>query len=243
MAKLSANQIKYIKSLSQKKFRDENNVFIVEGEKLVNEAVNSSFKVLEIYKENEIGRECMERISNLSSPSPILAVVEQKKTQFSDYLQKDNLSGGLYLGLDCVKDPGNMGTIIRMADWFGIDAIFAAHGSVEIYNPKVVQATMGAIFRTEFIYCNLTEIVDIFNQKKIPVYGTFLEGENIYTKELSKNGLIVMGNESNGISPELKEKINQKLHIPNFSKKISHSESLNVAVATAIICSEFRRML
>ncbi len=245
-AQLSAKQIKFIKSLGQKKFRDQYNLFVAEGEKVVQEALNSDFKVKEIYKESEIGRECMGRISNLNTPSPILAVIEKpiyNKEYIVSHLSETlkNKQDSLFLGLDTIKDPGNLGTIIRIADWFGIDAIFAQEGTVEAYNPKVVQATMGAIFRKKVIYHPLEEIIEIFIKENMPVYGTFLDGKNIYSSQLDKKGLVIMGSESFGISDKIKELVNNKLLIPAYPANSNTSESLNVAVATAIICAEFRR--
>ena len=149
----------------------------------------------------------------------------------------------MYLALDGVKDPGNLGTIIRIADWFGIDAIFASPGSVEVYNPKVVQATMGAIFRKQVIYTDLAQVCDKFRAAGLPVYGTFLDGKNLYENlsQEQKKGLIVMGSESFGISPQLEALISNKLLIPPYPADSVTSESLNVAIATAIICAEFRR--
>ena len=248
MASLSSNQIKFIRSLSQKKYRQESGLFVVEGEKLVQEALDSKFNVKAVYRIDEIGPECMKRISNLATPSPVLAIVEQCNEKFSfnkkkllESLRQSNTQ--LFLALDGVKDPGNLGTIIRLADWFGIDAIFASEESVEMYNPKVVQSTMGAIFRKPVIYTNLSEVVDTFTEAGLPVYGTFLDGENIYNCNTSKmkNGLIVMGSESFGISEELEQKITSKLLIPPYPANAQTSESLNVAIATAIICAEFRR--
>lgn len=249
MASLSANQIKYLRSLSQKKFRDEYGVFVAEGEKIVEEALKSGYKVKEVYYEKEIGRDAMSRISNLSSPSPVFAVIE--KPNFSPDKIFDSLSNAqvtgvskpLFLALDGVKDPGNLGTIIRVADWFGIDAIFAAPGSVEVYNPKVVQATMGAIFRKQVIYTDLADVCRKFSTASLPVYGTFLDGKNLYENlpQESKCGLIVMGSESFGISAELEKNITNKLLIPPYPAGSVTSESLNVAIATAIICAEFRR--
>ena len=247
MTSLSAAKIKFIRSLSQKKFRDANNLFIAEGEKIVAEALASGYNVKEVYYENEIGRECMERITCLSSPSPVLAVIEKPKYTPDSILNvlSSNLSGRrpLYLALDGVKDPGNLGTIIRIADWFGIDAIFASPGTVEVYNPKVVQATMGAIFRKQVIYVDLQEVCKKFIEAGLPVYGTFLDGKNLYENLPSdkKQGLIVMGSESFGISPQLEALINNKLLIPPYPADSVSSESLNVAIATAIICAEFRR--
>ena len=247
MTSLSAAKIKFIRSLSQKKFRDANNLFIAEGEKIVAEALASGYNVKEVYYENEIGRECMERITCLSSPSPVLAVIEKPKFTPDSILNdlSSNLSGKktLFLALDGVKDPGNLGTIIRIADWFGVDAIFASPGTVEVYNPKVVQATMGAIFRKQVIYTDLQEVCMKFIDAGLPVYGTFLDGQNLYENLPSdkKQGLIVMGSESFGISPQLEALINNKLLIPPYPADSVTSESLNVAIATAIICAEFRR--
>ena len=248
MATLSANKIKFIRSLSQKKFREEHGLFIAEGEKIVQEALNSGYNVKEVYYEKEIGREAMERITCLSSPSPVLAVIEKPNFTPDSILQsissQEDLSGRkpLYLALDGVKDPGNLGTIIRIADWFGIDAIFASPGSVEVYNPKVVQATMGAIFRKQVIYTDLAQVCDKFLSAGLPVFGTFLDGKNLYENlpQDQKKGLIVMGSESFGISPQLEALISNKLLIPPYPADSVTSESLNVAIATAIICAEFR---
>ena len=248
MASLSSNQIKFIRSLSQKKFRDEYGLFIAEGEKIVAEAIASGYKIKDVYYEKEIGKDTMQRISNLSSPSPVLAVIEKPNFTPDKILEKISQksskdSRSLYLALDGVKDPGNLGTIIRIADWFGIDAIFASHGSVEVYNPKVVQATMGAIFRKQVIYTDLQEVCRKFLSAGEPVYGTFLDGRNMYENlpQEDKKGLIVMGSESFGISSELEALISNKLLIPPYPADSSTSESLNVAIATAIICAEFRR--
>ncbi len=249
MASLSANQIKYLRSLSQKKFRDEYGVFVAEGEKIVDESLRSDYKVKEVYYEKEIGRDAMSRITNLSSPSPVFAVIEKPNFSPDTLLTSiSNSHGGsvskpLFLALDGVKDPGNLGTIIRVADWFGIDAIFAAPGSVEVYNPKVVQATMGAIFRKQVIYTDLADVCRKFSAAGLPVYGTFLDGKNLYENlpQENKCGLIVMGSESFGISPALESLITNKLLIPPYPADSVTSESLNVAIATAIICAEFRR--
>lgn len=248
MSVLSANKIKFIRSLSQKKYRDEHKLFIAEGEKIVEEALRSGYNVKEVYYEKEIGKDAMERISCLSSPSPVLAVIEKPDFTPDSILHKiagNNSSGRkpLYLALDGVKDPGNLGTIIRVADWFGIDAIFASPGSVEVYNPKVVQATMGAIFRKQVIYTDLAQVCRKFLDAGLPVYGTFLDGKNLYENlpEDKKQGLIVMGSESFGISPQLEALIDNKLLIPPYPSDAVTSESLNVAIATAIICAEFRR--
>ena len=216
---------------------------------MVAEALASGYNVKEVYYENEIGRDTMERISCLASPSPVLAVIEKPDFTPDSILKsissKENLSGRkpLYLALDGVKDPGNLGTIIRVADWFGVDAIFASPGSVEVWNPKVVQATMGAIFRKQVIYTDLADVCRKFSEAGLPVYGTFLDGKNLYENlpQEAKHGLVVMGSESFGISPALESLITNKLLIPPYPADASTSESLNVAIATAIICAEFRR--
>ncbi len=245
MSSLSANKIKYIRSLHQKKYRDEHNLFIAEGEKIVEEALRSGYNVKEVFYEKEIGKEAMSRISNLSSPSPVLAVIEKPNFTPDSILQNLDSQGTkpLYLALDGVKDPGNLGTIIRVADWFGVDAIFASPGSVEVYNPKVVQATMGAIFRKQVIYTDLAQVCEKFLAAGLPVYGTFLDGKNLYENlpQEHKCGLVVMGSESFGISAQLESLISNKLLIPPYPADAQTSESLNVAIATAIICAEFRR--
>lgn len=244
MGSISANRIKFVRSLAQKKFRDEHSLFVAEGEKIVAEAEASGYMIEEIFRIEEIGTEAMARISNLSTPSPVLAVI--KKPEFS---AEDIISGlkpeskGLYLALDGVKDPGNLGTIIRIADWFGVEAIFASPGTVEVFNPKVVQATMGAIFRKKVIYTDLAELCTRFKSLDLPVYGTLLDGKNIYEALPAdrKHGLVVMGSESFGISEQLRPHIDSKLFIPPYPADAVTSESLNVAIATAIICAEFRR--
>lgn len=235
---LAKSEIRQIRSLSQKKFRDQTGLFVVEGEKLVREALYSSFEVVKICRADEIGEEAMSRITMLSSPSPVLAVVRRPEPS-----GRKPEPSELSLALDSVRDPGNLGTIIRIADWFGIKRIFASADTVEVFNPKVVQATMGAIFRVEVIYCDLAVTLSEAAGRGIPVYGTFLEGDNIYSAELSPEGIVVMGSESNGISPEIGGTVTKRVHIPAFPEGSVTSESLNVAVATAITCSEFRRRL
>lgn len=234
---ISKSEIKFIRSLAQKKFRDEHSMFIVEGEKMVQEAIDSELEVVSVYRRDEIGEEAMSRISLLSSPSPALAVVKMGKTDEKVYECK-----GVSLALDSVRDPGNMGTILRVADWFGIENIFCSRDCVELYNPKTVQSSMGAIFRKKVIYTDLLEVISSYSDAGVPVYGTFLDGENIYSHELNReNALIVMGSENNGISEAVARKISQKLLIPPYPADSRTSESLNVAIATAILCAEFRR--
>ena len=239
---ISKNEIKEIRALGQKKFRDERGLFVVEGEKLVSEALKSGFEVVAHYRIEDIGEEAMARISQLTHPSPALAVVRQHRNESKPVVGAEDL----VLALDGIRDPGNLGTIIRIADWFGIGQILASEDTVEVYNPKVVQSTMGAIFRVKIHCCPLAETLRSFASRRmtggaIPVYGTFLEGDNIYEAELSKGGIVVMGSEANGISQEVAACITKKLFIPPFPADARTSESLNVAVATAITCSEFRR--
>ena len=245
---ISNNEIKYLRSLSQKKFRDECGVFVVEGEKMVAEALKSGFEVEKIWREEEIGSETMARISSLASPSPVLAVV--KKPGDVRLEGEEAASGalgrnGLFLALDTLRDPGNLGTIIRIADWFGVNGIFATPDTVELFNPKVVQATMGAIFRVKFHYIDLQMLADAVENAGGKLFGTFLDGQNIYEKDLSTGdcnpAVIVIGNESNGISPQLGARITERLFIPSYPAGIRTSESLNAAVATAITVAEFRR--
>lgn len=230
---LSKAEIKDIRALSQKKFRDERRLFVVEGEKLVAEAIASDLEVVRVLKQEEIGQEAMSRISMLSTPSPVLAVVRMPEPAS---VEVD--PAVLTIALDSLRDPGNVGTIIRLADWFGIRHIIASADTVDIYNPKVVQATMGAIFRVKFSYCDLPAVLAGVS---CPIYGTYLEGDNIYDSELSPNGVIIMGSESNGISGGVGKCVTRKITIPSFSCGRTVCESLNVAAAAAVICSEFRR--
>ena len=248
MDRISNNDIKKIRLLQQKKFRDETGLFIVEGEKMVEEASRSRFEVEHTWRKDVIGEEAMKRISALASPSPVLAVVRKP----SDIIVEDSSSlagllagGGLYLGLDTIRDPGNLGTILRIADWFGIDAVFATKDTVDVFNPKVVQATMGAIFRVKMHYVDLPELSQNILDMGGKVYGTFLDGKNIYQRELStgtgKPAMIVIGNESEGISARMSALVSDRLYIPPYPADTPGSESLNAAIATALTVAEFRR--
>lgn len=245
---LSKNQIKFINSLKQKKFREEHHLFIAEGNKIVQELLGSEIKIKQLYTTTDFifktkiphSIECievkaneMERISAFTTASEVLAVCEMPDHE----LNIEQLKNKLTLVLDDIKDPGNLGTIIRIADWFGISNIICSNDTADVFNPKVVQATMGSISRVKVHY---TDLVELFKAQssKLTVFGALLEGENIYTKKLSSEGLIVIGNESKGISETLLPYITDKISIPSFS---SETESLNAAIATAIICSEFRR--
>ena len=253
---LSKNKIKIIQSLGRKKTRDSEHVFLAEGNKLVLEAIASGLKLQLVaatqsfLEENNVqlkhadeviacSPEEIKKASLLKNPQEALAVVEIPQKG----LKITQLANDFTLVLDGIQDPGNMGTIIRTADWFGIKSILCSPNSVDCYNPKVIQSSMGAIFRVAVNYLDLPVFLVEAAKQNLPVYGTFLEGENIYTSNLSPTGLLVMGNEGNGISEEVARFVTQKIHIPTFATNQSGSESLNVATASAICCSEFRRRL
>jgi TrmH family RNA methyltransferase len=239
---ISKSNIKLIKSLQQKKFRDELNLFVVEGEKMVQESLQWKSEYLvdlyytsdSIIRENIIDKEKMnlisekelKQISSLQTPNKSLAVF--KKWPYSDHKFR------FYIALDGVQDPGNMGTIMRLADWFGVKKILCSKETVDCFNPKVVQATMGAIFRVDVEYVDLTETFEMLN---LPIYGALLEGENIYSKPLTPKGILLLGNEGKGISENLQKSINFPISIPRFGQ----AESLNVSAAGAILLSEFFR--
>jgi TrmH family RNA methyltransferase len=184
----------------------------------------------------EVTEEELRRLCFLQHPQGVLAIFEIPETEHEPPVSTVNKQ--LSIALDGIQDPGNLGTIIRIADWFGIDAIYCSPDTADVYNPKVVQATMGSIAHIPIVYCNLEELL---RKVTCPIYGTLLDGENIYQKELSPNGIIVMGNEGNGISKEIRQLVTHRLLIPNFNPSAETAESLNVAIATAITCSEFRR--
>ena len=244
MIQLSNRDIKSIRALASKKFRDETGLFVVEGEKMVQEALDSRFEVTAVYRRDEIGEEAMSRISQLSSPSPVLAVVRKP----SDLGEAPSRPGpGLYLALDSIRDPGNLGTILRIADWFGIKSVLATRDTVEAFNPKVVQATMGAIFRVDFHYIDIEAFASSVLKLGGKVYGTFLDGHDMYGLELDPGlttpVVIVIGNEANGISAGMEALVSDPLFIPPYPADDPGSESLNAAVATAITVAEFRRRL
>lgn len=243
---ISKSQIKYIHSLELKKNRKREMLYVAEGPKVVGDLLrrftpHSIYATAEWIECNgnqaaqEVTEDELRKISFLQHPQQVLAVFPIANEHDGTLFDKDKL----YLALDGVQDPGNLGTIIRIADWFGIDTIYCSPDTADAYNPKVVQATMGSIARVNIIY---TDLVDFFNHldDDIPVYGTLLDGEDVYQKSITTNGIIVMGNEGNGISQEIRIKVSQKLLIPCFNTGDT-AESLNVAIATAIICSEFRR--
>jgi TrmH family RNA methyltransferase len=249
---LSKNKIKLIQTLNRKKGRDESGLFLVEGNKLVEEAIDSGYRIHSLICTSgflahhnithsvdeiiETDTENIQKASLLKSPQESMALVYIPENSEPEFMTGDDLT----LALDFIQDPGNLGTILRIADWFGIKTIICSENTVDVYNPKVVQASMGAIFRVKIWYTGLDEFLQKSTEKHILVYGTFLEGNNIYTEELTSGGILVLGNEGNGISEPVEKLVNQKLFIPSFSSG-KGSESLNVAIAAAICCSEFRR--
>lgn len=250
---LSKNKIKYVQSLKDKKGREEYGTFVVEGDKMVAELIGSvkcqlliatsdfiqtnSIQDNNIEEIIEVTKSELSKASFLKNPQQALAVFY--KPHYT--LNTNQLKEQLILALDCIQDPGNLGTIIRLADWYGIENIICSTDTVDVYNPKVVQATMGALARVKVHYVDLYQYLK--SAQGIPLYGTFLNGDNMYQHKLSETGIIVMGNEGNGISPQIETLITNKLFIPNYPQERETSESLNVAVATAIICTEFRRRL
>ena len=250
---LSKATLKLIKSLEHKKYRKESGLFVAEGGKTVNDLIDCGIKAEAVFatekwiethklsggiKAETVTEEELKRASFLCAPQGVVALFRQPSYSIDMNAPKERLC----LALDNVQDPGNIGTIIRIADWFGIEHIYCSTGTVDAYNPKTVQATMGAIGRVKIHYTHLPQFIAGL-QGKAPVYGTFLDGGNIYKRTLSGNGLIVMGNEGNGIGPECRELITERLFIPNYPAGRETSESLNVSTATAIICSEFRRRM
>ena len=254
---LSKNKIKSFRSLEMKKNRDANDVFVAEGPKVVHDILSIHKELLSAIAATEewfaqenkltddltcekitVSADEQTKVSLLCHPQQVFAVLRKFKQITSAELPSP--AAQLTLVLDGVQDPGNLGTIIRIADWFGITEIFCSNDTADAFNPKVVQATMGSIARVSIRYVNLSEMLSTLPDG-FPVYGTFLDGEDIYQQTLSDEGLIIMGNEGNGISHEVGRQINRRLPIPNFSTSEDRAESLNVAIATAITCSEFRR--
>ncbi len=235
------SQIKFIKNLQQKKYRNEHGLFVIEGKKAVEELLCSSFKVFKIYVTKDVlpiknikNQEVllpkeMNQISSLKNPNGVVGVFyipNAAPVDFSDWV----------LALDDVQDPGNLGTIIRLCDWFGIPSLVCSNNTVDCYNPKVLQATMGSIARVTISYLNL----DIFlSEVSVPVYGSFMEGNSVYSEELPKTGVLIMGNEGKGISDTIKKLCDYRITIPRHGK--SKTESLNVATATGILMNELRR--
>lgn len=264
---ISKNKIKYIRSLELKKNRNKEGKFVAEGFKVVDDLLALQPADLIVATQEwipgkhfaaqteviEVTEEELKKVSFLQHPQQVLAVFRQdtgcnKQDSNNSQEEAEEKNFGfsrintqeLSLALDGVQDPGNLGTIIRIADWFGITHIYCSQDTADVYNPKVVQATMGSIARVKVEYGNLLDLVESL-PADVPVYGTLLDGDNIYQQQLENRGLIVMGNEGKGISPALAKKVNRRLLIPNFPEGRATADSLNVAIATAITCSEFRR--
>jgi TrmH family RNA methyltransferase len=254
---LSRNKIKFINSLKQKKIRNETGFFIMEGDKLVTEVlVNRDIPVKEllstpewlhqnrfilhkgIHTISEVTEAEFSKITSFETPTGVMAIL---KIPVRDFHEQD-LAGQLSISLDTLQDPGNLGTIIRTADWFGIRNIFCSPGCADCFNPKVVQASMGAVLRVNVHYTELDILLEnLTGQEQYSIYGSYLEGASIFEQKLSASGMLVFGNESRGIHPSLKHLIQVPLTIPSFSPRKGHVESLNVSAAVAIFCSEFFR--
>lgn len=249
---LTNNKIKLIKSLDKKRSRLESGCFVVEGEKMVRELLQSRFETIEVFavqpyidelpstltrktEISAISERDLERISHMKTPNKVLALAKLPDSQPIPDLN------GLNIALDNVQDPGNLGTIIRTAAWFGIGNVFCSTDTVDVYNPKVVQSTMGAVFKVNVNYCDLTELASTARKANVPLFGTSLDGQNLYDTNLPKNAIIVMGNESKGLSAEVSALMDNNLKIPSYAPPTADMESLNVSVATAIVCAEFRR--
>lgn len=246
---LSKSQIGFIKSLHQKKYRKENRIFIIEGIKSIVEFIQSSYQIHSIYclashrpllpklpaniKLFEVNNAELDKISTLQAPQGILALVNMKA---EDSLTIDNLRNRFSLVLDGIQDPGNLGTIIRTADWFGFQNIICSFNTVEVYNPKTVQATMGSLCRVDISYVDLAEWLKNFD---LPIYGAMLEGESLYEMSWNKEGLLILGNEGQGVS----EPVQKMIGIPVTIPRVGGAESLNVAVSAAILCSDISRKL
>ena len=249
---ISKNQIKFVRQLEHKKFRRSERLFVAEGTKVVGDLLvhyqpRAIFATSDWIADNqgkyqvqEVTADELQRLSFLQHPQQVLALFPiPSPPDISPSSLLTPHSSSLSLALDGIQDPGNLGTIIRIADWFGITHIFCSEDTVDAWNPKVVQATMGSIARVNIIYINLQQFIDSL-PPDYPVYGTLLDGEDIYAQPLTPHGLIVMGNEGNGISPEIRSRVNRRLLIPSY-RTDDTAESLNVAIATAITCAEFRR--
>ncbi len=244
---MTKSEIQFVRSLSDKRVRDRESLFVAEGEKLVGEIRSSHLRIRKIYASTDrlpypeaehVTAKEMERISMLKTPSTILAVVEKPRCA----LDRGSLGEHLALALDGVQNPGNLGTIIRLADWWGISDIVCSEDCADCFNPKVVQATMGAILRVSVHYVpDLAALLASASDDGIAVYGTFLDGDDIYSADITSTGIIVMGSEGRGITDSCARHVTRRLFIPPYPADRRGSESLNVAVATAIVCAEFRR--
>ena len=251
---ISKSTIKLIKSLALKKFRSKENLFLVEGDKNVTEVLNSKYRVEKLYATNSFlsnnTEECkkansflkvdyadIKKASLLKNPQNCLAICTLPQQPDHPKQLKNNLS----IYLDDIQDPGNLGTIIRICDWFNIEHLFFSPNTVDLYNPKVIQASMGSFCRVQAWNTTFEIIEKLAQSSQTPIFGAFLDGKNIYKENLPQKAILVMGNEGNGIQKEIENKISNKIKIPEFSGDNDGAESLNVSVAAAIICSEFKR--
>ncbi len=233
MERISKAQVKLVRSLQQKKFRDELGLFVAEGDKCVEELCKR-FELVHLYREGEnASRTEIEQMSGLRTPQGVIGVF--RKRPIGDWRLE---IGDLTLALDGIQDPGNLGTIIRTADWFGVRDIVCSLDTADCYNPKVVQATMGALARVRVHYVDLPKWL---SEQQCAIFGTLLDGKDMYETELAKEGIIVMGNEGNGISSAVRSIITHPIRIPSYPKNAETSESLNVAIATAVVLADFRR--
>ena len=241
-------EIQLIRALADKRGRTEHGLFVAEGEKLIGELRASQLRVRKIFalegvfagpEVETVAPRDMERLSLLKTATNSLALVEIPRYTLAPGALRNRLA----LALDDVQNPGNLGTIIRLADWYGIGDIVCSPATADRFNPKVVQATMGAILRVRVHYAPLAPLLHEASTLGLPVYGTFLEGENLYTAELSASGIVVMGNEGRGVTPDVATAVTRKLLIPPYPADRRTTESLNVAMATGIVCSEFRRRM
>lgn len=230
---ISKNQAKLIRSLDTKKARHKSGLFAAEGPKIVGDLIEAGFDLVEKFEGDEVAK-----VSFLQHPQNVLALfrIPDRDADTQGWIPDSELA----LALDGVQDPGNLGTIIRVADWFGIRHIYCSMQTADCWSPKVVQATMGSIARVRLHYTDLVRLADSLADD-YPIYGTLLDGNDIYGSTLTPNGLIVMGNEGNGLTPEMRKRVNRRLLIPNYPAGRATADSLNVAIATAITCSEFRR--
>jgi len=239
---VSKNQIKLITSLQQKKYRATHGLFIAEGVKVIQELLQSNFELHHLYQTEALFESVPIELKSPISPAELgkisaLATANNCLAIFKIPLVNSIKQHGLIVALDDIRDPGNLGTILRMCDWFGVDQLVCSKETVDLYNPKVVQATMGSISRVKVSYVDLVEWL---TQAKLPVYGAVMIGKNIYKEKFPKEAIIVLGNEANGISPAIEEVIKNRITIPRFGK-LQQTESLNVATAAAIVLSEFCR--
>ena len=252
MEKVSKAQIKLVRSLQQKKFRDELGLFVAEGDKCVEE-LQKAFELVSLYREGDNATPTeIEQMSGLRAPQGTIGIFRKRESINGEAYTHEAINGEacLILALDGIQNPGNLGTIIRTCDWFGVHDIYCSPDTADCYNPKVVQATMGALSRVRVHYVDLPAWLEEYRAQSTeprPIYGTLLEGKDMYEvlkangEGQKANGIIVMGNEGNGISRAVRERITHPIRIPSYPRDAETSESLNVSIASAIVLAEFRR--